>query len=98
MGPYGPLNQGTNGDVRTNSTEGDAIELKDAAINGDVLVGAGGNPFAVIRTENTTISGVREAATQNLDLPPVTVPPGGVTTGDLTLSNNQIVTLPAGTY
>lgn len=83
--------------VGTNSTNATAVELKnDIIINGDVVVGAGGNPDEVIVTKQTTqIYGNTYAQTYSQTLPSVTVPSGlqslsssGSITGDTILTGS----------
>lgn len=61
--------------IGTNSTEPAGIDLKNGAtVNGDVVVGAGGDPDVVINATWATITGDTYALTQKYDLPPITVP------------------------
>ncbi len=62
--------------VGTSSVESGAISLKNSAtINGDVVVGLGGNPDDVIDLKNSAeITGQTLAMTVEEDLPPVIVP------------------------
>ena len=97
-GPYNPLNPGSNAAVRTNSADAAIIRLRDTTVNGNAVVGQGGNPFAVITTETSVITGTRTAAAQNLALPPVTIPPSLVNLGDLDVRGGPPVVLAAGSY
>jgi len=62
--------------VATNSTASSAITLKNSAtINGDVIVGAGGDPDDVIELKNSaTITGETSAMPAEQELPPIIVP------------------------
>jgi hypothetical protein len=61
--------------IGTNSTEPSSIVLKNKAIiNGDIVVGMGGNPDDVIVDNGATINGETFTLTQIYELPPVTVP------------------------
>lgn len=59
----------------TNSVESGAVTLKNSStVNGDVVVGAGGNPSVVINDSGSTITGETRALTQTNPLPTVVVP------------------------
>ncbi len=62
--------------VATNSNASSAIILKNSAtINGDVIVGAGGDPDDVIELKNSaTITGDTSAMPVEQELPPIIVP------------------------
>jgi len=61
--------------IGTISTNSDAIELKSGTtINGDVVVGVGGDPAIVIKDLGATITGTAYAIYEEPCLPPVTVP------------------------
>ena len=61
--------------VGTNSIISDSIDLKNGVtINGDVVVGVGGEPDAVINDHGATITGEIYAVAENHELEPVTVP------------------------
>ena len=81
--------------VATNSTIPDSMSLKSSAIvNGDVVVGYGGNPDEVIELKiGATITGEAYAATEIYQPPPV-VPPAWLqsfpSTG--TINNNTTIT------
>jgi len=61
--------------IGTNSTEPGSIIIKSGAtVNGDVVVGVGGNPDVVIDAAWATITGRTYAATGNYEFPPVIVP------------------------
>ena len=80
--------------VGTNGTAADMINLWGTSIvNGDVIVGYGGDPDEVIDVkDNATITGQTYASTQVHDMTPMTVPEwlqslpdGGAITGDTTI-------------
>ena len=62
--------------VGTNSSLADAIDLKNGVtIRGDVVVGVDGEPDVVIKMHSgTTITGDTYALTEEIPLPPITVP------------------------
>jgi len=61
--------------IGTNSTEPSSVVLKNTSIiNGDIVVGMGGNPDDVIVDNGATINGEIFTLTQIYELPPVTVP------------------------
>ena len=61
--------------VGTNSTEPASIDLKNGVtVNGDVVVGVGGDPDVVIRSGWATIAGESYALTERYQLPPIIVP------------------------
>jgi len=61
--------------IGTNSTEPAGIDLKNGVtVNGDVVVGAGGDPDVVINATWATITGETYALAQKYELPPITVP------------------------
>jgi len=61
--------------VGTNSIESGAVDLKNGVIvNGDVVVGVGGDPDVIINATWATITGETYAMTEEYELPPVAVP------------------------
>ncbi len=61
--------------IGTNSTLVDSIVLQNnSSVNGDVVVGLGGNPDDVIRNNGATVTGSTTTLTQIVELPSVTVP------------------------
>ncbi|MCH7556889.1 MAG: hypothetical protein IIB56_05460 [Planctomycetes bacterium] len=61
--------------IGTNSTEPSYVVLKNTSIiNGNIVVGMGGNPDDVIVDNGATINGETFTLTQIYELPPVTVP------------------------
>jgi cytoskeletal protein CcmA (bactofilin family) len=83
--------------VGTNSTEVGSVTMKNSAtIKGDVVVGVGGDPETAIELKNgATIEGQSTALTEEVEMPPVTVPEaidslpsGGDIKNDTTISNS----------
>ncbi len=81
--------------VGTNSTNSGAVGLKNSAvINGNVVVGVGGNPGTVINNQGGTITGNTYAQTEPQTIPSITVPAalaalpssGTLTDGNVTAS------------
>ena len=61
--------------IGTNSIASGAIVLKNSStVNGDVVVGVGGNPDVVISDSGATITGVARALTEKSPLPTTVVP------------------------
>jgi len=61
--------------IGTNSIDPGGIDLKNGVlVNGDLVVGFGGDPDAVIQASWATITGDSYAMTQIYDLPPIGVP------------------------
>ncbi|GAH43936.1 unnamed protein product [marine sediment metagenome] len=61
--------------IGTNSNLVDSIVLQNnSTVNGDVVVGLGGNPDDVIRNNGATVTGSTTTLTQIVELPSVTVP------------------------
>jgi len=62
--------------IGTNSIASGAITLKSGSmINGDVLVGPGGDPDVVVsQTDGVTITGTMYPMVEKFDLPPIVVP------------------------
>ena len=61
--------------IGSNSTEPASVDLKNGVtVNGDVVVGVGGDPDVVIRSGWATIAGESYALTERYQLPPITVP------------------------
>lgn len=91
---------GANGDVGTNGTGQGTVQLTgNAAVGGDVVVGMGGDPATAIQAaKNATISGTKSAATSPTTLTSVTIPSFLTDSGALSVSGQNTVTLPGGTY
>ena len=86
--------------IGTGSTAAAVITLKnEAIINGDVVVGVGGNPDVVIQDNGATIAGETYAETEETPLPSITLPgwleslPSGGT-----IENDTTITAAAGKY
>ena len=63
--------------IGTNAIEAGAIDLKHGAtVNGDVIVGYGGDPDVVIEDGGANITGDVYVAPEVYDIPPATVPQG----------------------
>jgi len=61
--------------VGTSSVESGAVSLMNSAtINGDVVVGVGGDPDEVVNASGATVTGQIYASSQSYDFSPVTVP------------------------
>lgn len=61
--------------IGTNNTEPGSITLANAAVvNGDVVVGVGGDPDVVIDSDWSNITGETYALTERYELPSITVP------------------------
>ena len=90
QGAYGGSNIGTNGDAGTNSTGSDDLELKsNTCVQGDAIVGPGGNPSNVIHLDGgASISGSQSAAGSAKDLPQVSAPSGLPDQGSIDISGN----------
>jgi hypothetical protein len=61
--------------IGTNSILAGAVELQNSAfVNGDIVVGLGGDPDVVVNATWATITGRTTAATEIYELPPIAVP------------------------
>jgi len=98
-GPYNLAgNRGNNGDVSTDGTAAGIVTVTSGGtVDGDAIVGPGGNPATAINN-NGTITGTTgvEPAAQNLPLS--SIPAGLVNQGPLTISGNTPKTLGEGVY
>lgn len=82
--------------IGTNSIASGAFTFKNSAIvNGDVVVGIGGNPAVVISDFGATITGDTRVMTEKNTLPPISVPQwleslpsSGTITNDATVTNS----------
>ena len=99
-GAYGGSNISTAGTMAVNSTAIGALGLSgNAKINGNALVGYGGNPTVVVSTSgNAKVAGTRSNLAQSWNNPGATTVPVGATAVSLTVSGNNTLTLSAGTY
>ncbi|MDR4509943.1 MAG: PilX N-terminal domain-containing pilus assembly protein [Candidatus Brocadiaceae bacterium] len=92
------LNLLSNGDIGTNAIGPGIISLcGNAAINGDAIVGPGGNTTDVTTTGNAVVNGNNLVASSPKDLTPMTDPGGGMPE-TLNLSGNSSKTISSGTY
>jgi len=98
-GTYDPIkNRGYNGKVSTDGIAPGAIYLEtNSTINGDAIVGPGGNP-AVAITNNGTINGSTAVEPAAQDLPPSPIPAGLVNQGPLSIAGKSTRVLSEGTY
>jgi len=97
-GNYGGSNVKSNGDLGTNSTSDEAIELSNnVTVKGDVSTGSGGT---VDSGENVTVTG-STTHDNNIDVPSVSVPSSlsSLTSGGaLSVAKKDTTTLSAGSY
>ncbi len=78
--------------LRTNSTAVDDIQLNsNSVIEGDVMVGPGGNPEEVIDDRGGRITGEKTAAEQALEFPPVVPPSGLPNYGNVEIHGAQVI-------
>ncbi len=89
-----------NGDLGSNTTLAHNIMLSgNVLIKGDLTVGPGATPSSVVTASgNATIQGTQSAISQTKVLSPVVVPSSLNNLGALSVSGNDTVTLPGGTY
>lgn len=91
-------NRGSNGDISTDSTAVGAITIDlNSTVNGDVLVGPGGNTATGVVNAGT-ITGTTTTEPSTWNLPLSTIPTGVVNQGPLSISGNTVRTLSEGTY
>jgi hypothetical protein len=77
--------------VRTNTVTANGVSLSsNATIQGDVVVGPGGNPATVI-SDPDRVMGTKSAAPQALSLPAVTPPSGLPNRGSVTISGVETI-------
>ena len=78
--------------VRTNTVAADGVNLtSNATIQGDVMIGPGGDPATVI-SDPSRVTGAKSTAPEALSLPAVTPPAGLPNRGSVTISGNQTIT------
>jgi hypothetical protein len=98
-GLYHPTNnRGHKGHVSTDGVAAGVVTVNtNSSIDGDAIVGPGGN-IAVAINNNGTITGIQgtEPAAQNLPLS--SIPTGQINQGPLSISGNREVVLSEGTY
>jgi len=102
-GPYGPNppdaphdNYSTEGDIGTNSTDAESIDmLSNAVVHGNAEVGVGGDPDTVIdfNEEVDKIDGTETALTSSVSIPSVTAPTGLTSNSDLSLNGTETHTI-----
>ena len=92
-------NAGTDGDIGSNAAGAGTITLdSNAVVKGDAVAGPGANiNTAIVTSGNSQITGTRGALVQPKSLTCESFP-SGTASGSLTLTSNEIQTLPAGTY
>ncbi len=95
---YSAATAGSNGDVGTNSIVAGTVTLSgNARINGDVMVGPGGNTNTIVTTSgNATVTGTKSAASSTTVLTTPTT--SLVSAGAMSLSGNNNLSLSTGTY
>jgi len=95
LGAYGGANISSNATVLTNSTASKAVSLAwSTAIKGSVQVGPGGNPDTVIDDQSgTNVTGTMSAMGQQAQMPTLTAPSMGASTGDKSISSAQGTTI-----
>lgn len=102
VGAYGGSNVGSNGDIGTNAitTTPSAISLLgNAVINGDALVGPGGNPDTAISLDfNCHITGSKSAASSPRELPSITPPSGLPDKGSINMDFGEMTITSSGRY
>ena len=94
LGHYSSANSGRDAFVATNATDSGKVCLEDASkIRGNVYVGPGGDPDAVIEMRGgCRISGTRKALDEPVPIAPVDPPVGmGASQGDLTCSGTVTI-------
>lgn len=91
---------GANGDIGTNAVRVNSLTVGgNALVNGDLFVGAGGDPDrAILIRGSAVITGSPQAAEQPTVFDPSQIPPGVSNAGPLRLRANEQLTLTEGTY
>jgi len=98
-GAYGGSNKSSAGAMAVNSTSIGSMSLNgNAKVNGNVLVGYGGNPNIVVAVSNATITGTRSTLPETAVTPTSPETPTDATATTLNVSGNNTVTLAPGTY
>ncbi len=99
VGPY-PQSRRTNGDIGTNAIRVASIDIDGSVIvNGNLLIGPGGNPNTAIRVRGSSmITGSQTAATSAATLPCPVPPDGVLCSGALLLDGGEVRMLQMGTY
>lgn len=91
---------GANGDIGTNAVRVHSLKVGgDALVNGDLFVGAGGDPDrAILIRGSAVVTGSPQAAEQPTVFSSPQIPPGVSNAGPLRLRANEQLTLTEGTY
>ncbi len=99
-GAYGGDNVTSRAHMASNTTRDDYMSFTNSAkVYGSVYCGPNGDPKNVIHiSNNSTVTGVKQAAANSKSFSPVTVPDGLLPLGNLNLGGSTILPLPAGTY
>jgi len=99
-GGYGGGNTAWSGDIGTNATGANAVEiLPQGTVNGSISVGAGAtDPSACVNNKGTINGTISALPAQNL-LPSIgAIPTGVIELGDVWLEADQVLTLNEGSY
>ena len=97
LGPYGGSNVGSKGNLGSNATAYQKIDLLYAAVKGDVAVGTGADPNYVIKRGDNVI-GNKYALSAPENVPIVTIPTGLGPGTDLIVPSGNVVNISEGTY
>jgi len=92
QGAYGGANAGASAVISTNTTSAFKVTIESGGtLNGDIKVGAGGDPSSVI-SNSGTITGASTALTENVTIPSLSAPTGMPSSqGDVTISSGTTV-------
>jgi hypothetical protein len=93
-------NRGANGDVSSDAIAAQTVSLigTNSMVNGNVLVGPGGDPTTGISAGTGQITGSRGAETASWNPLLAPIPSGVTNLGAVSLSGNNVLTLSEGTY
>jgi len=100
LGAYDVTTATSNADIGTNSIDDGSIKLSgNVLVKGDAVAGPEGDPSKVIYISGgASLTGSLESASSLLLLAAPAVPPGTPNNGSLKITDNNVVTLPGGTY
>jgi len=100
LGPYSQSNKTNEGNIGTNTTRAGFVMLSgNARVNGDLAIGPGGNPLTATQISgNARITGTKYAASAATPMTAVSIPNNLPNSGALSVTDNNTVTLGAGTY